>query len=168
MAKEDKNGKVLKNPNGTTIDLLDLSDDRVESPNISRVVQKEVQRLQREIIEDMKEVVLAEITFDSIDYIPESDIIVDDRERDFFRSEFNKVYQDINTRISQGNSENPDNINMKQYLKLFNVTYDSNGLPVVTFSIKVDNFDGTDIYINPNKINIKSSNNTAVRRTGEE
>ena len=158
MAKKDESGSILKNPSGTKIDILDLTDERLDMPNLNKVVDQEVALLQREIIEDMKEVILADIKFDSIDYIPENDTLVQDSQIDYFRSEFNNVLELIYAELKKGNAENPYEINMKEYLKLFSVRYASNGMPIITFTLNIDTVDGADLSIDSDKINI--TNNT--------
>jgi len=154
MAKEDQNAKILKNRSGTMIDILDLTDERLDMPNLNRVVDKEVERLQRELIEDMKEVILADIKFDSIDYIPERDVIIDDPEINYFKAEFNRIIELVNTSLRMGNAENPDQINMEKYLELFKVEYNVDGIPRITLVISIDSVDGEDLSINADKINI--------------
>jgi hypothetical protein len=162
MAKEDKSAAILKNPSGTNIDILDLTDDRLDMPNLNKVVDQEVARLQREIIEDMKEVILADIKFDSIDYIPENDTVIQDTQIDYFRSEFNNVLELIYAELKKGNAENPYEVNMKEYLQLFSVEYDSSGMPVITFSLNIDTVDGADLSIDSDKINITKNSTRSI------
>jgi hypothetical protein len=164
MAKRDQNAQILFNPSGTKLDVLDLTDERLDMPNLNKVVEQEVELLKREIIDDMKEVILADINFDSIDYIPESDVLVQDAEIDYFRSEFNNVLKLVYAELKKGNSENPYEVNMKEYLKLFSVQYNSNGIPVIAFSINVNGVDGSDLSIDSDKINI--TNNTTRSTNG--
>jgi len=157
VAKEDKNAKILKNPSGTKITILDVTDERLDIPNLDKVVQTEVQRLQRELIEDMKEVVLADIKFDSIDYIPESDVEAEGPEIKYFRDEFNKIIKIITTALDYGNTKTPNKMNIGKYLELFNVTYANNGEPKVTFRLNIDNVDGSSLSQNFAKINKRST-----------
>lgn len=162
MAKEDRNAKIIKNPSGTMIDILDLTDERLDMPNLNRVVDKEVTRLQRELIEDMKEVILADIKFDSIDYIAETDVVIDDPEINYFKAEFNRVIELVNIGLRMGNAENPDQININKYLDLFKVNYNSDGAPKITFIISIDSVDGEDLSINTDKININGKRRANV------
>jgi len=146
---KDKDGQVLPaSGNSTASDqpVPEKSDVPIGMPNINKVVQKELERLTKEVINDIKTIMLADVDYASIDYIPEDEIDIP-RNTDYIRNQFNAIYQRLANNLESGNNQST-RFDYPKYLSMFNVRYNStNGKPEITLVLDFDGAGADDLRI---------------------
>jgi len=131
-----------KPSNATAYIVPQENTDRITMSNVYQEVNKEIKRLELEIITDMSELISFDIRYESIDYIPEGSI--DDSgkiyDRNAFMPQFNKIFNAVKIALDKGNPAS-DNYNALEYLKMFSVRYNSSGKAIATIRFDIRNKD---------------------------
>lgn len=128
--------------------------DRIGMPNVSQGVQKEIERLTKEAIKDLKTIVLADVDYESIDFIPEEEIDIP-TEVDFIKDSFNNAVNVIRQQLAPGDvqagEETDEYLN---YFNLFEVSYNgSTGRPEIVLNLEFTGLGAEDLMINKVAIN---------------
>ena len=125
------------------------SNDRINMPNIDRIVTEEVERLTREMIADIRDISIYStvINYQSIDYIPESDPDIP-QDTNFIVDEFNSVIDQIQTALDRGNPTSA-NYDFAKYLEMFQIRYNGvTGQPEITVVLEFSGLGFDDLDIN--------------------
>jgi len=139
---------------------------------ISDTVTEELNRLTLEIINDSKDLIPFNLSFESIDFIPEREVFSADNETKYgiyFEDTETDQFIDVRNTQSEDNSlaiirKKITDLNKarrngtKTYFDAFSVKYDSNGTPEISLKIDIGNsgIDGLDVIILEIKDNIES------------
>jgi len=139
---------------------------------ISDEILEEVNRLTLDIIQDSADLIPFDLSFNSIDFIPEREVFsadnetrygiyFEDSETDQFIDVRNTESEDISLGIIRTKIKNLNTARLngtRRYFDAFTVKYDSNGTPEI--SLKIDTgatgIDGLDVIILQIKDNIES------------
>jgi|LakMenEpi03Aug12_release.lakeMendotaPanAssembly.Ray.scaffolds.fasta_scaffold860153_2 hypothetical protein len=142
MASEDTTRDGAKKPksgndNTSNLSQPEESNDRIGMPNVDILVKEEIERLTKELIEDIRDIVLMDVSYDTIDFIPEEEIEIE-RPVDYSRDQFNNIIQDVQASLLRGEAQSTF-YDYVEYLKMFTVRYNStNGRPEITLTVKLD------------------------------
>lgn len=132
-----------RNNNSTNIPLNYEQNPKVlDMPNVSSVVTEELKRLQLEIISDITDLIDFDFeNYKSVDYFPKpSDIIDDSPGSRTYSRQFNRVINDIRTKLRVAQEDRRKYLSyVKYFRKYFTVSYDNEGLPILKFTIPVSN-----------------------------
>jgi len=131
--------------------------DRIGMPNVSKTVEREIERLTKELIKDMKSIILTDVDYGSIDFIPEREIelAVD---IDFIRDSFNNMIDLVKTKLAPGTPGRPRTSEYIDYFNLFSVRYNtSNGEPEINLNLEFNGYGAEDLIINKISIQRKGS-----------
>ena len=139
---------------------------------VSDTVTEELNRLNLEIINDSKDLIPFNLSFESIDFIPEREVFSADNETKYgiyFEDTETDQFIDVRNTQSEDNSlaiirKKITDLNKarrngtKRYFDAFSVKYDSNGTPEISLKIDIGNsgIDGLDVIILEIKDNIES------------
>ena len=139
---------------------------------ISDTINEELNRLTLEIINDSKDLIPFDLSFESIDFIPEREVFSADNETKYgiyFEDTETDQFIDVRNTESEDNSlrkirEKVTDLNRarkngtRRYFDAFTVTYDSSGTPVITLDIDtgISGIDGLNVIILEIKDNIES------------
>ena len=139
---------------------------------VSDTVTEELNRLTLEIINDSKDLIPFNLSFESIDFIPEREVFSADNETKYgiyFEDTETDQFIDVRNTQSEDNSlaiirKKITDLNKarrngtKRYFDAFTVKYDSNGTPEISLKIDIGNsgIDGLDVIILEIKDNIES------------
>lgn len=143
--------KSTKTDIPSNISIPSESDERLSMPNMSVIVKQEADRLIKELIYDMRLIVLADVDYESIDLIPQGENDFSE-EVDFTYNEFNKIVQSIQTKLMMGTRGSPE-YNPAEFLKMFNIRYNNNtGQAEITLNLEFDGIGADDISFRSIKI----------------
>lgn len=139
---------------------------------VSDTVTEELNRLNLEIINDSKDLIPFNLSFESIDFIPEREVFSADNETKYgiyFEDTETDQFIDVRNTQSEDNSlaiirKKITDLNKarrngtKRYFDAFSVKYDSSGTPEISLKIDIGNsgIDGLDVIILEIKDNIES------------
>jgi hypothetical protein len=123
-------------------------------PNIDKKITKEIQRITKQLISSTKEFIEGGINYDGIDFIPDNEILTENGESAFSFSDFNSpgtvnsgladermndIEKAINDLLAPGLEGNSNkNNNYSEYIDLFELRYNNNGVPYYRFSIELE------------------------------
>jgi hypothetical protein len=127
------------------------SNEQLSMPNMSVVVKEETDRLIKELIYDIRSIVLADVNYESIDLVPqgENDFSED---VDFTYNEFNKIVESIQKKLNMGTRQTVE-YNPAEFLKMFNIRYNNNtGQAEITLNLEFDGIGAEDISFRSIKI----------------
>ena len=120
-------------------------------PNINEQITKEIEKLTSELISIGKEFLESGITFESIDYFPESEVFNEEGVSYYDLPDYNSPLESdaglatrrmdeittlIQELLSRGEKGN-ENYNYAQFVDMFTLKYDSDGKPYFKFSIEL-------------------------------
>jgi hypothetical protein len=97
----------------------------------------------------MYDALVNDFNYKSIDYLPEQDAeLVNEtrRQKTLYMSQFSKIFNAINTKLNYGNPQS-DSYDLVEYLKLFVVSYNNAGKPVLKLSIDLPAYNLTNLKI---------------------
>ena len=137
--------------------------ERLDMPNISKKITREVERLNLQIINIAKEFIEGGIDFYGIDYIAENEIIGEDGRPYYPLPDYNAPPESdsglaeeraetvstlIDELLSKGDKGSP-NYNYLEFLDLFELRYNGSGTPFFRFSIELtgDLIDDLTLYL---------------------
>jgi hypothetical protein len=138
-----------RNPgrNNTDEDQPDKSNDPIGMPNIKKLVKEETERLTKELIDSMKGILVLDVNYDTINFIPEDEIDIP-RQSNFIRNQFTDIVNEIRSRLAVGyNFAGLPNSDYPKYLKMFNFIYNSRGDAEITLSLDYDGLGADDLKI---------------------
>ena len=149
-----KKVNVPKNENRANYSISTKSKERIDMPNIDKKIIKEVQRITKQLISSTKEFIEGGINYDGIDFIPDNEILTENGESAFSFNDFNApgtvnsgladermndIEKAINDLLAPGLEENSNkNNNYSEYIDLFELRYNNNGVPYYRFSIELE------------------------------
>lgn len=149
-----KKVNVPKNENRANYSIPKDSKERIDMPNIDKKIIKEVQRVTKQLISLTKEFIEGGINYDGIDFIPDNEILTENGESAFSFSDFNApgtvnsgladermndIEKAINNLLEPGLEKNSNkNNNYSEYIDLFELRYNNNGVPYYRFSIELE------------------------------
>ena len=125
------------------------STDIISMENLSKAVTREVKRLQLSIIDEMYDALVNDFNYKSIDYLPQQDAeLVNEtrRQKTLYMSQFSKIFNAINIKLNYGNPQS-DSYNLAEYLKLFVVSYNNAGKPILKLNIDIPAYNLTNLKI---------------------
>ena len=123
--------------------------DIISMENLSKAVTREVKRLQLSIIDEMYDALVNDFNYKSIDYLPQQDAeLVNEtrRQKTLYMSQFSKIFNAINIKLNYGNPQS-DSYNLAEYLKLFVVSYNNAGKPILKLNIDIPAYNLTNLKI---------------------
>ena len=128
--------------------------DPVNMPNIANKIKKEIDRITMSLVKSTREFLEAGIDFDAVNQVPDYSEFVgdnvlyedpifmnqpdDNSERGVATDIMYMVSDELNDTFSISKPEN-SNYNYIDYLELFDLDYKSDGAPVFTLKIEIDN-----------------------------
>lgn len=122
----------------------DKSNDPIGMPNVSPAIKKETERLTKEFLNDMKSLIIMNVNYESIDFIPEEEIDIDNQ-ADFVSNEWNNIVNQITDKIKMGDSSASAYPN---FLDMFEVVYNINsGIPEIKFNLEFSGFGAEDLSL---------------------
>jgi hypothetical protein len=112
------------------------SNDELSMPNIDKIVDKEVKRLTKELIDDTKELINMGTSYETIEFIEE----VDEYKQfnNFMEEQLGSLKITIQSILNKGYSSRQE-YDYISYLDLFSVVY-NNGVANLTLSIDIPDF----------------------------
>lgn len=140
-----KPGKTTEAPSNFAIGVQ--TNDRVSMPNIDKVVEQEIERITKEVIRQIEDIVIGYNTnYTTINYIPEADQEILSS-INFSVDQFNGVVDQIQTALNRGLATS-ENYDYAKYLEMFQVRYNSiTGQPEITVILEFDGFGFEDLAI---------------------
>jgi hypothetical protein len=127
------------------------SNEQLSMPNMSVVVKEETDRLIKELIYDIRSIVLADVNYESIDLVPQGENDFSD-DVDFTYNEFNKIVESIQKKLNMGTRQTVE-YNPAEFLKMFNIRYNNNtGQAEITLNLEFDGIGAEDISFRSIKI----------------
>ena len=121
-------------------------------PNIDKKILKEVQRITKQLITSTKEFIEGGINYDGIDFIPDDEIYTEDGQSIFNFTDYNApgtvnsgmadermndIEKAIRDLLNQGDKNIPKSYNYAEYIDLFELRYNNNGIPYYRFSLEL-------------------------------
>lgn len=143
---------VPKNENRANYSIPKKSDERITMPNIDKKILKEVQRITKQLITSTKEFIEGGINYDGIDFIPDDEIYTEDGQSIFNFTDYNApgtvnsgmadermndIEKAIRDLLNQGDKNIPKSYNYAEYIDLFELRYNNNGIPYYRFSLEL-------------------------------
>lgn len=143
---------VPKNENRANYSTPKKSDERITMPNIDKKILKEVQRITKQLITSTKEFIEGGINYDGIDFIPDDEIYTEDGQSIFNFTDYNApgtvnsgmadermndIEKAIRDLLNQGDKTIPKTYNYAEYIDLFELRYNNNGIPYYRFSLEL-------------------------------
>lgn len=124
--------------NETSYAVPSRSNDELAMPNINKIVEREVARLTKELIEDTKELINMGTSYETIGYVEEEN--QDVQVHDFMKEQLNGLKIAIQSILNKGNPSKLNEYSFLEYLNLFSLVY-NNGVANLTISVDVPNYD---------------------------
>lgn len=114
------------------------SQEELSTPDITKLVSKEVLRLTKELIDDTKELINVGTDYETIEYVDDQDPM--GIEIDFLRIQLDNLKQEVQKKLDMGDKSKTDVFNYLEYLNMFSVRYNNKGEAEITLSIELPNF----------------------------
>lgn len=129
--------------------------DPVSMPNIAVKIKKEIDRITMSLVKSTREFLEAGIDFDAVNQVPDTsefstgDVLYEDpifknqpdptTEKSVAQEIMYAVSDELNKKFALGDPTNTSTYNYIEYLDLFDLDYKSDGAPVFTLKIEIEN-----------------------------
>jgi hypothetical protein len=146
--------KKIKLPGGDPITKYTInkkSKERLTMPNLDEKIFKEVQRITKNLISVTKEFIEGGINYDGIDFIPDDEILTEDGKSLFTFNDYNSpgtinsgmadermadISRAIQSVLNTG-VRGAKEYNYAEYIDLFELRYNNDGIPFYRFSLEL-------------------------------